>query len=493
MPRARRRVGPVPRVLASIVALIVLVLTVVVGVAVVGLRASSAIRAYVGGEGLWSKAEKDATYALASYAVTGAAEDYARFETALVVPLGDHVARIELEKPDMRIDVAARGFLDGRNHRDDIGSMIWVYRRFRHVSYLERAIAIWTEGDVYIGRLREIGRELSAERKAGPLGEPRRLEYLTRIAELNERVTKLEDAFSYTLGEAARWMRSTILTVLASLTGALLVLSIWAATGIAGLVSRSHESIRHALEREEAANRMKSSFLGLVSHEFRTPLTAMQLQIERLRMDELTPRQSDLLSRLLDASRRLADMIDALLQYVRIESGSLKLSLESVDPCGLASETVDEMRLLAQRKGLSLALEASSDLRPLVTDRRLFRFLLTNLIGNAIKFTTSGVIGVRVWASDESHFVSVSDTGPGIAPENQARVFDAFEQIEPVRGHHAHGIGLGLALVKQIADALGGTVELVSAVGRGSTFTIVLPALAANVEEPGADLATKSA
>jgi signal transduction histidine kinase len=481
-------------VLASIVALIVLVLAVVVGVAVVGLRASSAIRAYVGGEGLWSKAEKDATYALASYAVTGAPADYARFEAALAVPAGDHVARLELDKPDMRARVAAQGFLEGRNHPDDVEGMIWIYRRFRHVSYLERAIAIWSEGDEYIARLKEIGRELSMERQAGPLTEARRLEYLGRIADLNERVTKLEDAFSYTLGEAARWMRRTMLALLAALTAALLALSIWAARGIAGLVTRSHESIRHALEREEAANRMKSSFLGLVSHEFRTPLTAMQLQIERLRMDELTPRQGDLLGRLLDASRRLADMIDALLQYVRIESGSLKLSLEAMDPHALASETVDEMRLLAQRKGLGLALDVAPDTRPLVTDRRLFRFLLTNLIGNAIKFTPSGVIDVRLWGAGEAHFVSVSDTGPGIAPENQARVFDAFEQLEPVRGHHAHGIGLGLALVKQITDALGGRVELMSAVGRGSTFTIVLPKLAPDAEEePGADLATKSA
>jgi signal transduction histidine kinase len=471
---------PVPRVLALIVGLIVFVLVMVVGVAGVALRTTAAIRAYVGGEGLWSKGEKDAAYALASYAVTGSPSDYEQFLESLSVPLGDRIARLELEKRDMRREVVVQGLRLGHNHPDDFGDLIWMFRTFRHISYMERAIAIWEEGDVWIDRLRAAGAELDAEVRAGPLADTRRRLYLGRITEINRHVTKLEDEFSSTLGEAARWIRSTSIFAVLALSAGLLAVAVWAAFGISGLVERSDASVRDALEREEAASRTKSTFLGLVSHEFRTPLTALQLQIERLRLEpsgRLGPRGAEILGRMVDASHRLAEMIDSLLQYVRIESGGLQLSLEPVDAAAVVAETLEEIRLLAQRKGLTLALHAPPELPCLVTDHRLFRFLVTNLVGNAIKFTQEGSIDVTLAHDGAEHRVVVKDTGPGIAPQDHERVFRAFEQLEPVHGRHAQGIGLGLALVKQIADALHGRVELASTPGKGSAFAVMLPPL----------------
>jgi signal transduction histidine kinase len=262
----------------------------------------------------------------------------------------------------------------------------------------------------------------------------------------------------------------------------LLAVVVAAATAIGGVLRRGEETVRAALEKSQAASATKSSFLGLVSHELRTPLTSLQLQIERLKRDReasLTPRQAEVVSRMSGTCRRLADMVSALLQYVRIESGGLKLALSPVQMAPVVEEALDEMRLVAQHKGLTLVCEPPPEMPHLVTDPQLLRFVVTNLVGNAIKFTQEGTIEVALAHGAEGHVLTVKDTGPGIAPEEQARVFEPFEQLEPIREKHVHGIGLGLALVREITLALGGTVELSSAPGAGSTFRVVLPPPAA--------------
>ncbi len=123
----------------------------------------SSVRAYVGGEGLWSKAQKEAVYYLNRFADTRSEADYRRYLEAIAVPLGDRKAREELEKPRPDLAVARQGFIEGRNHPDDISGMIWLFRRFRNVSFIDQAIAIWAEGDRQIGEL-DCGRRRTAHR-----------------------------------------------------------------------------------------------------------------------------------------------------------------------------------------------------------------------------------------------------------------------------------------------------------------------------------------
>ena len=147
------------------------------------------------------------------------------------------------------------------------------------------------------------------------------------------------------------------------------------------------------------------------------------------------------------------------------------------------SEALEEMRFQAERKGLTLRVE-SSDLPPLVTDPSLLRLVVTNLVGNAIKFTSAGGIEVRLGHRDGAHRIAVADTGPGIARADQRRVFEPFEQLSPMSKKHAPGFGLGLALARDVTAALGGRIELTSAPGSGSTFTVVIPGKEART--PGA-------
>lgn len=164
----------------------------------------SSVRAYVGGESLWSKAQKESIFHLNRYAESRAEHDYQEFLRTIAVPLGDAQARRELEKERPDLDVVREGFIAGRNHTADIPGLINLYRYFRHVSFIQRVIAIWAEGDDMIDELRTVAGQLHDHIAAGGRDVAHERALLAQIAAINERLTPLEDAFSYTLGEASR-------------------------------------------------------------------------------------------------------------------------------------------------------------------------------------------------------------------------------------------------------------------------------------------------
>jgi PAS domain S-box-containing protein len=189
--------------------LVVLALMAVLGAA--STEVLTAVRAYVGGESLWSKGQKDAVYHLANYTASSDDHDYQRFRAALSVPLGDQRARLELERPDPDLAIARRGLLDGGNHPDDIEGMIWLFRHFRNVSFMAEAIDIWAEGDRQIieldklaGRIREL--VVAGDRDAAKISAQR-----AELSRLNDRLTDLEQRFTAKLGDAARLSRRLML------------------------------------------------------------------------------------------------------------------------------------------------------------------------------------------------------------------------------------------------------------------------------------------
>jgi signal transduction histidine kinase len=146
-------------------------------------------------------------------------------------------------------------------------------------------------------------------------------------------------------------------------------------------------------------------------------------------------------------------------------------------------DVVDELRPEAERKNLRLSVSDGAESRELNTDARFLRVILVNLIGNAIKFTNRGAVEVIISSSGAEHQVRVRDDGPGIRPEDQERIFEPFERVEPLRHKHTAGFGLGLATSRRLAEALGARIELESQVGSGSVFTLILPASAASTIE----------
>ena len=214
---------PFSRRLLQIVWPFLAVVVLLVALSAVSTSIMSAVRAYVSAESLWSKAQKEAVVALNRYAQTHAEGDFERYQTAIAVTLGDRRAREELDRPEPSYAIARQGFLEGRNDPDDIDGMIMLFRRLRHVNYMERAIGIWAGADSEIGQLGEAALRLHAQIQGGTYDPAALQPTLDHVSAVNARLTPLEDAFSSTLGEASRKIRM-LLAAATLITATLLVL-----------------------------------------------------------------------------------------------------------------------------------------------------------------------------------------------------------------------------------------------------------------------------
>jgi signal transduction histidine kinase len=205
-----------------------------------GLEIQSAARAYVGGEGLYSKAQKEAVGHLRDFAESHSDVDYALYQAAIAVPVGDREARIELEKPAPDLEVVYAGFTQGGNHTADLSRMVWLFQSFRNVGYIARAVDIWAAADADVQLLEGAAERLHAETTRSE--SVRRS--LTEIAETNSHLTELEDSFSATLGEAARWVQNVVMVAEALGSAVLLSAGGFATYGLIRHLSQSEERFR---------------------------------------------------------------------------------------------------------------------------------------------------------------------------------------------------------------------------------------------------------
>ncbi|MFL5747135.1 MAG: PAS domain S-box protein [Niastella sp.] len=184
------------------------------GALIFSINTLSAVRAYVSGEGLWSKAQKDAMYQLLRYSRTHNETDYQKFKEFMKVSGGDHKTLIELNKANPDMVIAREGFIEGRNHKDDVDGMIKLFSRFNRVYYINKAIKAWASADLSVTEFIPIGEQLHKEINA-PNPSPEKINAIVQtIDPLNARLTVLEDEFSYTLGEGSRWLENLVLRLL---------------------------------------------------------------------------------------------------------------------------------------------------------------------------------------------------------------------------------------------------------------------------------------
>ncbi|MBW3508396.1 response regulator [Janthinobacterium lividum] len=232
------------------------------------------------------------------------------------------------------------------------------------------------------------------------------------------------------------------------------------------------------------ASRMKSAFIANMSHELRTPLNAIIGFTGALLMKlpgPLTSDQDKQLNTIRASARHLLSLINDILDVAKIEAGKLTLSIEPVHCQELMADVADTLRPLAQQKGLALELELGEPGQSpaiIETDRRALTQILINLLNNAIKFTEQGTVRISLSQRDEDGVqvteMSIADSGAGIKEEDQAKLFQAFSQLDSTSTRHVEGAGLGLYLCQNLANAIGGALFFNSDYGSGSTFTLAL-------------------
>ena len=249
---------------------------------------------------------------------------------------------------------------------------------------------------------------------------------------------------------------------------------------------REEKALKAAAQAAESASRAKAEFLATMSHEIRTPLNGVIGLARVLAQSELPAREADYVRLINSCASTLLGMVNDVLDFSRIEAGQMVLEPADCDLRALIAETGDVFTDRARDKGIAFRVEVAPDVPQWVTlDGHRLRQILINLLGNAHKFTAQGSVTLRVGtgtlARQRSLQFAVQDTGIGISPENQAKLFKRFSQVDGSNTRRFQGSGLGLAISRDLAQLMGGDIRLASAPGAGSTFTLEIPLVEAPV------------
>ena len=249
---------------------------------------------------------------------------------------------------------------------------------------------------------------------------------------------------------------------------------------------RAAEALRIARDQALDASRFKTELLAKVSHELRTPLGVILGFAEMMTAGiygPVTDKQQDILDKIIERDKRLTHLVGDLLDQSQFESRQIKLKVDPVMPRQIVENVCMSLQELADRKNVDLSVDID-EMVPgvLMGDGQRIEQIITNLVNNALKFTDEGYVHISASVlNDDQWVISVEDTGIGIPDKAQRYIFEAFRQVDGSATRNHEGFGLGLSIVKQLVDAMKGSIILESKAGKGSTFTVTLPLVTADV------------
>lgn len=248
------------------------------------------------------------------------------------------------------------------------------------------------------------------------------------------------------------------------------------------------DELIQAKEKAEEMNRLKSNFLANMSHELRTPLVGILGYAEIIRQEKASPEIKAMAETIYKSGNRLSETLNLILDLSRLETEKKEIKYQRVELVEKTKEVITLFKEAAYKKGLLLKTSFSSESIVINFDERAYNSIISNLINNAIKFTSKGSITTSVILYDRSVEIRVTDTGIGIAEEDYQAIFDEFRQASEGFSRNFEGSGLGLSITKKLVEKYGGTITVESEVGKGSTFKVILPVTNGleNLKEPAA-------
>lgn len=485
----------------------------------------SAVRAFVYGESVWSKAQKDSAYYLKRMALTKDEKDYELYREALFVPHECRLARLELYKENPDMELVRRGFINGKIHPDEVGPILHMIRTFDFLPHIQTALRTWREADELLQEFERVaenyrrmvftpGHDVSARMAIG-----------RELDRINLELGKAEDRFSFALQEGARWLENVVLISLISLvvivevTGFLLVFffgnslaeklnqlidsarrigrgefevdlpvttgdevgKLTAAVNTMGqTIKSSHSELERKIsERTNELNeaiKTRDEFYSIASHELKTPVTAIQLSLQMMQKSLMEKNEEVNRDKLLfqinksvELSRKLTTLQDTLMDVARISGGMFDMELAQQDLMRVVKHSVEEAQMNYPGRVIEIA---GPDHCYTAIDPVRIGQVITNLILNGLKYGGGTPVHLLVTDRDDRVEISVSDKGPGISRELHEKVFDQFIRVNPDKG--ISGLGMGLYIARKIIEAHGGSLKLDSS-NLGTTFTAILP------------------
>ncbi len=253
-------------------------------------------------------------------------------------------------------------------------------------------------------------------------------------------------------------------------------------------IEAHNAELEDARAQAVAAAQAKSRFLATMSHEIRTPMHGVLGTVELLRETALNREQRKLADIIWTSTESLLGIINDILDLSKIEAGQVRMAMIATDPRHVLQEAIAALEATARAKGLPLVLECDAAIPDWVlADPLRLRQVVTNLVGNAVKFTERGHVRLSLRQRDQDMEIAVADTGIGIRPDDLARLFQPFRQVDASTTRRHGGTGLGLSISRQLVELMGGHIEVRSRPGEGSVFRVVLPLVAADPPEDGGE------
>jgi two-component system, sensor histidine kinase len=478
----------------------------------------SSVRAFVAGEGQWSKAQKDAMNSLHQYILTSDPIYYYEYQKNLEIPLGDRLARQELEKQNPNYDIIFKGFLLGMNHQADIDGMIKLLQRFHWIDYIAEALTAWKDADTILDELLELADGLHQKIENKRLNRSEIYQAIKNLDQINERLTIKENLFSNSLGKGSRWLERILFFILlllvltVELTGITFTFTFsrnlsrglnnlkkaaneigqgdfdqkveiesedelgQLAQAINQMANQLKDNVSMRIEAEEA-NKTKSLFLANMSHEIRTPLTSIMGFAELLKNIEISEdEKTRFLNIIQNSGETLSNVINDILDISKVESGHLSIENVNFSLHKLLNDLKNLLRFKCDEKGLYLKFEIASNLPDNInTDPLRLRQILLNLLSNSIKFTEKGNVTLSAKLEKKNLVFDIYDTGLGIPQKDQKIIFEHFRQSDNSLTRKYGGTGLGLPLSLHLSLLLDGHLELIeSKINNGSHFRVTI-------------------
>ncbi|MCB9060014.1 MAG: HAMP domain-containing histidine kinase [Halobacteriovoraceae bacterium] len=435
----------------------------------------SGIRAYVRGEGLYSKGQKDAVIALTKYVRTKKEEDFRDFEEMISIPIGDRIAREALLEDEPNKALAYKGFLQAQNSKEDIPTMINLFVYFQKLPFIANAIQIWTEGDKKIKQLHEAGNNL---KNAVQKNEQILIDkYMLEINVLNSKLAALELDFSLTLSEGANGISQSMIRLSYFFFFMVFILVFFYIKNIVKSVDRLEKYLKDKQLKLKNEVEIKNRFFSIIAHDLNSPYNQLMglTEVMTSEADEFSKEEIvELAKNVYESASRVFNLQNDLLKWSRTQFEKGEVSRKKITTTELFKDSIHIYKTIAEDKNISLLNHIQEEL--VLVDPDMIQTVLRNLISNAIKFTPKeGKIVLSSELKGNHVEIKVTDSGVGISKKQQEDLFRPDKLSSNFGTNGERGTGIGLILCKEMLQKNDGDINVESNEGNGTQVIFTIP------------------